>query len=54
MTVIMTNYLHINSNQDVKKALGKAKAFMKTELFKTRMMSMKISEGEPHLRAHCV
>lgn len=48
------NYLRVNSNQEVKKALGKAKAFMKTGLFKTRMMSMKISEHEPHLRAYCV
>lgn len=54
MTLSMTNYLHVNSNQEVKKALGKAKAFMKTELFKTRMMSVNISEGEPHLRAYCV
>lgn len=54
MTLIMTNYLRVNSNQEVEKALKKAKAFMKTELFKTRMMSMKISEGEPYLRAHCV
>ena len=36
----MTNYLRVNSNQEVEKALKKAKAFMKTELFKTRMMSI--------------
>lgn len=46
----MTNYLRVNSNQEVEKALKKAKAFMKTGLFKTRMMSMKISEGEPYLK----
>ena len=56
MTLIMTNYLHVNSNHDeeVEKALKKAKAFMKTGLFKTRMTSMNISEGEPYLRAYCV